>query len=84
MRSSSSRKASASISQQGIGSARQAGARRMVCAASDEYGKANPELADHLTKMQKRELPDGWDKDIPDVPTPTKKASPDAIHPAKC
>jgi transketolase len=30
-----------------------------------DYGKANPELADHLTKMQKRELPDGWDKDIP-------------------
>jgi len=31
----------------------------------DEYQKAFPELADHLVRMQKRELPDGWDKDIP-------------------
>ncbi|MBV9851124.1 MAG: transketolase, partial [Armatimonadetes bacterium] len=31
----------------------------------DEYGKAYPELADQLTRMQKRLLPDGWDKDIP-------------------
>ena len=30
-----------------------------------EYRKAYPDLADHLVKMQKRELPDGWDKDIP-------------------
>lgn len=30
-----------------------------------EYTKAYPELADHLVRMQKRELPDGWDKDIP-------------------
>jgi len=29
------------------------------------YTKAYPELADHLVRMQKRELPDGWDKDIP-------------------
>ena len=31
----------------------------------EEYRKAYPELADHLVRMQKRELPDGWDKDIP-------------------
>ncbi len=31
----------------------------------EEYKAAHPELADHLVKMQKRELPDGWDKDIP-------------------
>jgi transketolase len=31
----------------------------------DEYTKAYPELADQLVRMQKRELPDGWDKDIP-------------------
>jgi transketolase len=31
----------------------------------DEYKKAYPELADQLSRMQKRELPDGWDKDIP-------------------
>lgn len=30
-----------------------------------EYEKAYPELADQLQRMQKRELPDGWDKDIP-------------------
>lgn len=37
-----------------------------------EYEKAHPELADHLTKMQKRELPDGWDKDIPVYPADAK------------
>src|SRR5688572_13042914 len=31
----------------------------------EEYTKAYPELADHLVRMQKRELPDGWDKNIP-------------------
>jgi transketolase len=31
----------------------------------EAYKKAYPELADHLVRMQKRELPDGWDKDIP-------------------
>jgi transketolase len=29
------------------------------------YTKAYPELGDHLVRMQKRELPDGWDKNIP-------------------
>jgi transketolase len=29
------------------------------------YEKAHPDLADQLVKMQKRELPDGWDRDIP-------------------
>ncbi len=31
----------------------------------DDYRKAYPELADNLVKMQKRELPSVWDKDIP-------------------
>jgi len=31
----------------------------------DDYRKAYPELADNLVKMQKRELPNVWDKDIP-------------------
>ncbi len=31
----------------------------------DDFGKVYPALADQLTRMQKRELPDGWDKDIP-------------------
>jgi transketolase len=31
----------------------------------DEY----PELADHLIQMQRRELPAGWDRDIPEFPS---------------
>ena len=31
----------------------------------EAYRAAYPELADHLYKMQHRELPDGWDKEIP-------------------
>jgi transketolase len=38
----------------------------------DEYKKAFPDLADHLLRMQKRELPDGWDKDIPEFPADAK------------
>lgn len=38
----------------------------------EEYKKAHPQLADHLYEMQHRELPDGWDKDIPVWPTDAK------------
>jgi len=38
----------------------------------DEYKKQFPQLADHLFKMQKRQLPDGWDKDLPVFPTDPK------------
>ncbi|MFO7645464.1 MAG: transketolase [Desulfosarcina sp.] len=31
----------------------------------EDYKAAYPELADHLLAMQQRELPDGWDRDIP-------------------
>jgi transketolase len=31
----------------------------------EEYRQQFPELADHLYKMQHRQLPDGWDKDLP-------------------
>lgn len=31
----------------------------------EEYQTAYPKLADELYKMQRRELPQGWDKDIP-------------------
>jgi transketolase len=37
-----------------------------------EYEKAYPELADQLSRMQKRELPDGWDKEIPVFETSAK------------
>ena len=29
------------------------------------YGKEFPDLAEQQARMQKRELPDGWDKDLP-------------------
>ncbi|GCE23370.1 transketolase [Dictyobacter kobayashii] len=34
----------------------------------DEYKKSYPELADNLDKMQHRQLPAGWDKDLPTFP----------------
>ncbi len=37
-----------------------------------EYRKANPGLADELDRMQKRQLPEGWDKNIPVFPTDAK------------
>ena len=38
----------------------------------DAYQKRYPQLADHLDKMQRRKLPDGWDKDIPNFPADPK------------
>jgi transketolase len=38
----------------------------------NEYSAKYPELASSLLKMQKRELPDGWDKDIKPFPADTK------------
>ena len=32
----------------------------------DSYANDYPELADRLLRMQRRELPDGWDRDIPE------------------
>lgn len=37
-----------------------------------EYRKAFPELADQIDRMQKRELPDGWDKGLPQFPADPK------------
>jgi transketolase len=37
-----------------------------------DYKQAHPELADQLVRMQKRELPDGWDTDIPTFPADAK------------
>jgi transketolase len=31
----------------------------------EDYRRQYPELADHLYKMQHRELPNGWDRDLP-------------------
>ena len=37
-----------------------------------QYKAKYPKLADHLSKMQRRQLPDGWDKDIPSFPADPK------------
>jgi transketolase len=49
---------------QGIGQ-RGAQARMAWMAKFEEYKARHPVLADHLFKMQHRQLPEGWDKDIP-------------------
>jgi transketolase len=36
------------------------------------YGKVFPKLADELYKMQHRQLPDGWDDDLPTFPADAK------------
>ncbi len=37
-----------------------------------EYAKKYPELVDQLQRMQKRQLPDGWDKNLPAFPADPK------------
>jgi transketolase len=37
-----------------------------------EYSEKYPELADCLNRMQRRELPDGWDKNLPTFPADAK------------
>jgi transketolase len=38
----------------------------------ERYREAHPQLADHLLRMQRRELPDGWDREIPEFPPDAK------------
>jgi transketolase len=57
--------------QQGIGT-RGAAARNAWMKKFDEYKAKYPAEADHLYRMQKRELPDGWDKEIPTFPADAK------------
>jgi transketolase len=38
----------------------------------EEYKKKHPDLADNLYKMQHRQLPAGWDKDLPVFPADPK------------
>jgi transketolase len=38
----------------------------------EEYKKQFPQQADQLNKMQTRQLPDGWDKDLPSFPADAK------------
>jgi transketolase len=37
-----------------------------------KYTKQFPDLADHIDRMQRRELPDGWDKNLPTFPADVK------------
>jgi len=53
--------------EQGIG-ARGAHLRANWDALFARYTADHPELADQLDRMQRRQLPDGWDADIPDFP----------------
>ncbi|MEU9008975.1 transketolase [Streptomyces sp. NPDC048479] len=56
---------------QGIG-ARGAQLRTAWEERFDAYRAAWPELADELERMQRRELPDGWDSKLPDFPADPK------------
>lgn len=47
-------------------------ARDAWMAKFTEYGQQYPELASHLDKIQKRELPKGWDAEIPKFPPDPK------------
>ena len=38
----------------------------------EQYAKEHPQLADQLLRMQRRELPDGWDKDLAPFPADPK------------
>jgi transketolase len=38
----------------------------------DDYAKKYPELAEELKQMQRRELPKGWDKNLPSFPADAK------------
>ncbi len=57
--------------QKGIG-VRGSELRKAWMARFTEYQAQYPELADHLYKMQHRQLPEGWDKDLPVFPPDQK------------
>jgi transketolase len=57
--------------QSGVG-ARSAAARAAWTAKLAEYSKQYPKLAAQLFQMQRRQLPDGWDKDLPVFPADPK------------
>ena len=55
----------------GVG-ARGKNARDAWSAMFEEYQKTYPDLGDEITRMQHRELPDGWDADLPIFPADPK------------
>ena len=46
--------------------------RKAWMARLEDYRTRYPDLADQLERMQKRELPDGWDANLPMFPTDAK------------
>jgi transketolase len=56
---------------EGIG-ARGGALRKAWMERFEAYKKEHPELADQLYRMQHRQLPEGWDKDIPKFPADAK------------
>ena len=46
--------------------------REQWSALFNKYGEQYPELAIELNRMQQRQLPDGWDKDLPAFPPDAK------------
>lgn len=59
---------------QGIGR-RGRGLRETWMLKFQEYKNEYPELADELFRMQHRQLPDGWDKNLPEFPADPKGVS---------
>ena len=57
--------------QQGMGK-RGHEARTAWIAKFEEYQKQFPQLAKHLSNMQQRQLPEGWDKELPLFPADAK------------
>jgi transketolase len=55
----------------GVG-ARGRAARKQWQAMFADYRKAQPELADEIERMQRRELPEGWEKVLPTFPPDPK------------
>ena len=51
---------------------------------SSEYKAKYPELADQLYRMQHRQLPDGWDKDLPTLPGRRQGHGHARARPARC
>ncbi|TKB69390.1 MAG: transketolase [Nitrospira sp.] len=47
-------------------------ARAAWMAKFEDYQRQFPQLADHLAHMQQRQLPEGWDKDLPVFPPDAK------------
>jgi transketolase len=41
----------------------------------ERYRSAHPELADQVERMQRRELPEGWDAELPEFPADAKGAA---------